>query len=399
MVGILKTKRKSVKASQALRTVASRAHDWLVVAALPFWADQARDEGGGFCEDLHADGHPNWQAVRRLRVQARQIYSYAMAYRMGWCKDRSVADHTLDFMLAKGFMPDARPGFIALLNPDGSVRDDRRDLYDHAFYLMALARHSQICKGHTTLALADSLIAFLDEKLAADNGGWTEGLPVNDPRNALRRQNPHMHLFEAFLTLYDASGNQKYLDRAHEIFALFKAHFFDPDTATITEFFHQNWRPAHGAKGKSVEPGHMAEWIWLLGQYEQRTGIDTNVWRQQLYTQLLKYHGPFLFDEMDKSGQALRKTSRLWVQTEMVKAHLAEAEFGDTQATERAAHWLERILDDYLCANGSWRDIMGENGLPLDGPVPTSTFYHIVCMITEAVRVSGGLDKHEDKRA
>ncbi|HHI88705.1 MAG TPA: mannose-6-phosphate isomerase [Hellea balneolensis] len=398
MVGIFTQTQKHMSDAADLTRIAGRAHDWLVHAALPFWADQARDGEGGFCEELHADGQPNWQAVRRLRVQARQIYSYAMAYRMGWCADRSVADHTLDFMLAKGFMPDERPGFIALLNPDGSVKDDRRDLYDHAFYLMALARHSQICTGHTTLALADSLIAFLDDELAAENGGWTEGLPRDDPRNALRRQNPHMHLFEAFLTLYDASGNAKYLRRAHEIYELFQAYFFDEETATITEFFHQNWRPARGAKGQSVEPGHMAEWVWLLGQYEQRTGNSTRKPAERLYQKLLSYDGPFLFDEMDKTGRVLRRTSRLWVQTEMVKAHLAQAEFGHRKAPAIAAYWLERILDDYLRPEGCWTDVMGENGLPLHGPVPTSTFYHIVCMITEAVRVSHSLDKPK-KRA
>ena len=49
----------------------------------------------------------------------------------------------------------------------------------------------------------------MDGALGADNGGYYEGHPLGDPRNALRRQNPHMHLFESFMALYDATGHEK----------------------------------------------------------------------------------------------------------------------------------------------------------------------------------------------
>ncbi len=378
---------------------ASSARDWLVNKALPFWADNARDAQGGFCEELNQNGEPNWSAIRRLRVQARQIYAYALGFENGWTKDRSVTDHSLDFMLAKGFMPDEKQGFIALLDKDLQIYDDRRDLYDHAFYLLALAWHSRICDGFTTLALADCLIAFLDENLGADNGGWYEGLPKGDPRNVLRRQNPHMHLFEAFMVLYDASGNEKYLRRASDIFELFKTHFFDPQTAVISEYFHHDWVVAKNAKGKIIEPGHMAEWVWLLGQYEHRTGINTRKWADKLYNKLLEFKQNWLVDEMDRTGNIIRATSRLWVQTEMCKAHIAQAEFGDKYAPELAARLLSRIQKHYLQDNGTWVDVLGENGLPLIGAIPTSTFYHIICMIAEAARITGlgNIDKKVKK--
>ncbi len=378
-----------VTGKQALRNSALALRAWMMEEALPFWAKNARDERGGFCEELSRKSAPNWSAVRRLRVQARQIYTYSLAHELGWFDGLPVADTTLNFMLEQGFMPDEQQGFIHLLKPDMKVKDARRDSYDHAFYLLALAWHGRVSGQRSSFALADSVLAFMDGALGADNGGYYEGHPLGDPRNALRRQNPHMHLFESFMALYDATGHEKYLRRAGEIFALFKWHFFDKDTGTITEYFHRNWTPARGPKGRTVEPGHAAEWVWLLGQYESRSGIKTRAYADTLYETVLSYPGTYLNDEHDKSGAVVRSTKRLWVQTELVKAHLAQAEFGTSGALSMAAALLDGIADDYLKDGGVWTDALGENGLPVLGPIPASTFYHIICMIAETCRVAG----------
>ena len=54
-----------------------------------------------------------------------------------------------------------------------------------------------------------------------------------------------------------------------------------------------------------------------------------------------------------------------------------------------AAALLDGIADDYLKDGGVWVDALGENGLPVLGPIPASTFYHIICMIAETCRVAG----------
>jgi len=382
---------------QALARSAWSVRAWLVDKALPFWAENVVDSSGGFYEELSRNSEPNWNAVRRLRVQARQVYTYALAQEKGWYEGHSIADNALKYLLAHGFMRDGHPGLISLINPDTSVNDPRRDLYDHAFYLLALAWHARVNEQNTSLALADTILRFLTAKLGASNGGFLEGLPENDPRNALRRQNPHMHLFEAFMALYDASGNEKYMRQAAEMFALFRRHFFDLDTRTVTEFFHHDWTPAKGKKGQSVEPGHMAEWVWLLGQYQSRSGVDTRPWAMRIYHKLCTYDSLLLPDEMDKSGKTVRATRRLWVQTEMVKAHLAQAELGEIDSFRLAAAGIDMIMEKYLRPNGTWIDALGENGLPVLGPIPTSTFYHISCMVSEACRVAGIADMEKPK--
>ena len=83
------------------------------------------------------------------------------------------------------------------------VADPRRDLYAHAFVLLAIASYVGATGNRRALSLADETLAFLDDHMASpDGGGFVEQLP---PLGGVRRQNPHMHLFEALLALWECS--------------------------------------------------------------------------------------------------------------------------------------------------------------------------------------------------
>ena len=159
-------------------------------------------------------------------------------------------------------------GCAHLLNPDGSLHDGLRDTYAQAFIILAGAWRYKAFNDHNALRVAEQTLTFLDSYVKADNGGWLEGLPAASPR----RQNPHMHMFEALLALYDATQNQEYIGRATEIYSLFKSKFIDSHTDFLLEYFDNDWNPVNG--GGPIEPGHMMEWCWLLREYEppQRTG-------------------------------------------------------------------------------------------------------------------------------
>eukprot|EP00903_Cladosiphon_okamuranus_P002952 g2950.t1 len=84
--------------SPELRT---RARDWLWTA-FDVWAGQAWDpERGGFVEQLDMEGRPDRTANRRVRVQARQVFSFAKAIEMGWPGTdaaRDLVDRGLDYI-------------------------------------------------------------------------------------------------------------------------------------------------------------------------------------------------------------------------------------------------------------------------------------------------------------
>jgi mannose/cellobiose epimerase-like protein (N-acyl-D-glucosamine 2-epimerase family) len=365
---------------------------WAVTRALPLWANAGFDhQRGGFHEHLRPDGMPDRSAVRRLRVQARQIYVYAHAAALGWYPPgRDVAIAAVDQMVSMYRSPDGRPGYAHLLAPDGSIADALRDTYDHMFVLLGLTWAARASGDAQVRVLIDDMLAFLDEHLTAPDGSFVEGLPSSLPR----RQNPHMHAFEAMLALHEAIAHPEAIGRARRLLDMFDSAFFDHESKTLGEYFTNDWEPVSGAAGDSIEPGHHAEWAWLLRRHERLTGTPWGVRPGELLQTALRFADPatgFLVDEGDRNGAVRRATRRTWPQTELAKAWLAEAEAGHPSAAENARIALAALAEHYLDRPfvGGWTDQFDAAGRPMTQDVPASTFYHVFCAIVEADRVIG----------
>ncbi|MBX6427000.1 MAG: AGE family epimerase/isomerase [Variibacter sp.] len=374
------------------REIAGKLRAWAIETALPFWATTGYDaRRGGFHERLDLAGAPDVACPRRTRVQARQIYVYAHAAVLGWHPDAAqIALRGLEFVLASSRSPDARPGYAHSLSADGEIANALRDTYDHAFILLALAWVARATGDSQVHALIDEVLAFIDEHLAAENGGFHEGAPATTPR----RQNPHMHMFEAMLALHETVGHAEALPRARRILTLLEQTFLDAQTRTIREYFDEDWRPAPGELGDIIEPGHHAEWAWLLRKYERLTGETPHVAARHLVETACRFSEAgtgFLIDEADRFGRVRKATRRCWPQTELAKAWLAEHEAGRPGAAEKAAQALVGLAGDYLKGPfpGAWYDSLDAGGKPNIAFVPASTFYHLFCAIAEADRLLG----------
>jgi len=359
----------------------------MIEGALPLWAGEGWDATrGGFVDRLFSDGIADRKAPRRLRVQARQIYCFAKAAQLGWYPGgRDIALRGLEYMLAKAKSPDGSPGFVTLLAEDGSVISANRDTYDHAFVLLALATVFQLDRDSQVRAEIDSMLDFLESDLKSEHGGYGEGKPTTLPR----RQNPHMHLFEAMIALFDATKDVVFQNRAGELFSLFLAHFFDGQTGLLYEYFEEDWSRIQPA---TVEAGHQAEWVWLLKGFERITGCPTAKYREALLASALRYRDAdtgCLVDEGNIAGEITKPSGRCWPQTEIVKAWLAQAESGKAEAVGEAVSALVRLERYYLRhpVRGGWYDSFHHNDEAKMAPILASSFYHVLCAITEADRV------------
>jgi mannose-6-phosphate isomerase len=364
---------------------------WTRDTALPFWGTVGVDAArGGFHERLDMQGAPVPDVPKRLMVQGRQLYVYCNAALLGWYPDgRKLADRCVDYMLGKFYRADGKPGWIYSRAPDGGIGNAMRDGYAHAFALLGLAWYHRLTGDAQVLPVADATIAFLDEAFAAKHGGYLDAVP---PPDAVRRQNPHMHLFEAFIALYEATKRDNYLAHATAMFDLFDRHFFRPATGTLCEYLTEELLPQPGAKGRIVEPGHHYEWVWLLRNYERLSGRDVGHQAKALYAFANKHgwdHGGYILDEVDEAGSVLTESRRSWPHTEGLKASIVEGERGDSSADEIAARCAARLMDGFLGKPiaGGWVDRIRADGAPLAEFIPASTLYHVFCAVSEAVRV------------
>jgi len=372
--------------SEALRAAASRLENWIRQDALPLW--QARGlvpELGLNYERLTPAGYPDLSASTRVRVQARQAFFFALSYDRGWCpQGKDIAQGLLAFVDQRARHPSAAGGYTHLLDSQFNVVDIKQDLYDHAFFLLANAWCYRAFGDEAYLREADALIAHLDTCFGSAEGGWLEG----DYAYSCRRQNPHMHLFEAFLALYDATGNAKYLARVGELFALFQNRFFDAKQGVLFEFFNDDWSRLQGAKGEIVEPGHMMEWVWLLDWYSRRSGRPVARYVEQLYNrglQLGMAPSGLLFDAVAADGRVLDANKRCWGITELIKASLVQIRMGNPAAEAIAIKAVDDLFQYYLCAStpGAYVDQRGANDEVVMDMAPASTLYHLIVAATE----------------
>jgi mannose-6-phosphate isomerase len=157
----------------------------------------------------------------------------------------------------------------------------------------------------------------------------------------------------------------------------------------LGEYFEEDWSRIEPV---SVEPGHLAEWVWLLKGFERITGCPTTRPRGELLQSALRYREAatlLLIDEGDAAGNIRRSTRRLWPQTEIAKAWIAQAESGEAGAADEARAALARLERHYLNhpVAGGWYDQFDSDGKSLVATIPASSFYHVLCAIAEAEQV------------
>lgn len=370
--------------------------EWMRDVALPFWQERAQDERTGlFYEKLKLDGAPDTQADIRVRTHMRQVYVFAHAAELGLLpREAALARATRAMDVARDFAwaPDGKPGWVHRLTQAGTVSDTKRDLYDHAFVLHALAWMAKATGEPRYHEWTDETLHVIDTAMAAPAGGWAE----SDGHELPRRQNPHMHMLEACLALYETTGEARHLARAGEIVSLFRTRFFDDKLQTMREFFGPEWERDEAFGSGRLEPGHMVEWVWLLRRYERASMQPVDRLTKALFSSAERIGmdaSGFLLDEVDATGKSTSDGRRLWPQTEYLKACLVENEMrGDGSFLEKADAMAARMMESYIGANpvpGLWVDRLDLSGGIAVDHVPASILYHLLAPVVEYLRLEG----------
>ncbi|WP_119310118.1 AGE family epimerase/isomerase [Cohaesibacter haloalkalitolerans] len=358
------------------------AGQWFRELALPLWIEAGWDrQSRSFVEGLDFAGRPLLDMPRRTMVQARQIWVMCVAARNGWhASAGSIADEALASLLSES----DGTGYPFSKDRSGRVIDDRRDLYSHAFVLLALAEAYKLTGNRACLAAADQTLAFLDGAMATpETGGYKESLPLCD---APRRQNPHMHLFEALLALHEAAGGNGYLERAEKLHGLLSQHFLCGPQPVLAELFDDVWQPLTAAD-VIFEPGHHFEWVWLLDRFAQLSGQPDSAHpgRGLWDTAIANGVGEalWIYERVTASGTVVDASSRLWTYAEAAKA--ANSPLIGNPADNRARDFLHALNARFVIdGTGLWADRRNPDGSSPSSFVPASSLYHIcgaVCAV------------------
>ncbi|WP_275943894.1 AGE family epimerase/isomerase [Gluconacetobacter takamatsuzukensis] len=364
--------------------------------ALPLWCGDGFDHHRGlFHERLAWDGSPVPMGALRLMVQARQVATYCRAALDGLHDISQAAVRCLDIVERLYHGSDGSPGWIFSLSADGAPADRRRDLYAHAFILFAYGWAIRLTGEDRYRRIARRTADEIERIFAAENGGYKDVVPAMDE---LRRQNPHMHLLEAYLVLFEVTGDAFYHDRIRALTKLGLDHLIDPRSGLLLEFFDCGWLPSEPAGRNRVEPGHLFEWAWLLHEYERLAapgGAEADLLHatteRLFHVGLSKGSDPsrtgFVYDAMTDDGVVFERSTRIWPQTELLRLLCRRRDLGrnDGVLTHRISlGFLERYAPVRL--GGGWIDRLDEAGAPLVDHMPASSLYHIYGAGREMVR-------------
>lgn len=218
--------------------VSRRVHTWLTQSALPLWRQAGLDPRGSFAERLTLDGAPDLAAPRRVLAQMRQVYVFSHAAMLGLQPEGTVqARIAFDLAMTRARLPGG--GFAYSIASDGGFADATYDTYTLAFMLMVA---SWLYRASGDPAVLD----HMDDPGGNREGAASRGLGYaeSDRPGPVRRQNPHMHLFEAFLAAHTATGQARYLEKAGNIPPV-PQPFLRPQTGRAARILHpkaRQWR-------------------------------------------------------------------------------------------------------------------------------------------------------------
>jgi mannose/cellobiose epimerase-like protein (N-acyl-D-glucosamine 2-epimerase family) len=254
-----------------------RAH---IADTMAFYHPRAIDPDGGFFHYFRDDGSVYDARHRHLVSSTRFVYDYAMAARefpesplAG--EYRAATVHGLRYL--RDAHRDPGSGAYAWTLCDGVPEDRTRHAYGMAFVLLAYAsgRKAGIDgSGVDTAAWMDEPRDLLEARFwDADAGLYRDEAVEHWRFSGYRGQNANMHLCEAHLAAFEASGDAHDLDRA----LLLADHMTRRQAALagglVWEHYDRDWNidwdynrenPKHLFRPWGFQPGHQVEWAKLL---------------------------------------------------------------------------------------------------------------------------------------
>lgn len=365
-----------------------RTQHWLTQAAFPLWLERGYDErNGGFFECLSMSGEPQFQSKRTM-VQARQIYCCRLAIEMAGAdagRARTLIAKGRDFLLEK--CSGSKGEFVHVVTAEGRVENPNPDLYAQAFALFGLAHAFAVLKEPFLKDRAKRLVDYLDLNRRFSEGGFSEM-----SGGGLRHEaNPHMHLFEAAVTWMETDSDPRWRMLAEDVLKLCLEKFIDEKSGLLCEHFSPGW---HRESRFVFEPGHHYEWAWLMGRYQQATGMNLRSVRKRLID-TAEEHGinrlrGAAWDEVWNDLTPKFRTSRFWPQCERIKAVVQMGVENRASEKNMAAAADEAMTSLFEFLNvphpGLWFDTRLETGEFQVQPAKASSLYHIAGAMVEYLR-------------
>lgn len=344
-----------------------------LIAIADWWAAHAVDhEQGGFYGEIKADNTPVKNASKGIILNARILWFFSEAAQEVdnpvYC---TCAVRAYDYLLAH-FIDKKKGGVYWELDATAVPINTKKQVYAQAFTIYALCAYYQLTGD--SQALAHALECFnLVEQHAIDHKheGYLEAFTrdwgvIDDLRlsekdlNYPKSQNTHLHILEAYTTLYQAHPAPEVKAALKYNIQLFDKYMIDRNTHHLRMFMDLEWKDF----SPGYTYGHDIEASWLIAQALESLG--DKAYAAELTPTLIKIAQVTVDEAIGAQGQVIdsydfstRETNQdtvWWVQAEALVGFLyAYATTGEEQfyrAAENCWNFIKTYQIDHK--NGEW---------------------------------------------
>ncbi|WP_339287584.1 AGE family epimerase/isomerase [Paenibacillus sp. FSL E2-0201] len=385
-----------------------------ILHTVNFYAPRCIDhKHGGYINCFLDDGTVCDPLTRQLVGMARFIYIFSAASLIGGTEAegyRAAAEHGLRFL--QEHQQDREHGGYNWTLCGQQVVDSTKFAYGHAFALLAAATAFKAGIAWAQPVIGE-IYTVLEEHFWREN----DGLYVDEISadwavvSPYRGQNANMHICEAMMAAYEATGERHYLDRARRLAHSVMFKLLPQSGELIWEHYNEHWQIDWNYNKDNTKSeyrpygfifGHDIEWskllqllcrhapeAWLLPQAEA-------LFHAALAKGTDRRHGG-IFYALAADGSAIIDSDKLyWVMAEAIgasalfSARTGRPEYGNGYEEIFAYCWNVFIDHQY----GGWYhllDCKNRRYSNIKSP-PPKTDYHPVTNCMTALLAFGGPD-------
>lgn len=379
------------------------AENHLVTELLPFWTSRMKDEvNGGYLTHFDKDGNDSGEDEKSLIAQTRCLFTISSAHRAGYGEGTfaDLARHGADFLINKMWDKEFG-GFYWMMDRQGNVKIDQKIIYGHSFAIYSLSEYTLATGDQRGVEYAEKVFDLL-QKYCADTryGGywemfhrdWTLCGPGSQGGDR-KTLDVHMHLMEAYTTLYECTGKDVHRRKLLEDIDLLINKIIHPVYKTGIPQFWKDWTVApqikfdiiwgwdrfseEGQKGNATDNtcyGHNAEFGHLLLHALKILKVDAAEYNDLfkiIYDHTVdngidwEYGGVFV--EGPHSGGVYDKEKEFWQQAEVLIGLLdGVLIFGDEKYWNAYVNVHRFVLDKMVNKGvGEWFPLISRKGDPI----------------------------------
>ncbi|GGP24262.1 AGE family epimerase/isomerase [Silvimonas amylolytica] len=371
---------------------------------MSFYDPRSVDTHGGFYHYYKDDGEIYDKSTRHLVSSTRFVFNNAMAWlQFQQPQYQERVQHGIDFI--RNVHRNPQTGGYAWVLKDGKVADSTNMCYGLAFVMLAYACGVRSGIPQAAEWLGETYDLMEKHFWLPEHGMYGSEASADWKLDDYRGQNDNMHACEAMLAAFEATGEQRYLERAKTLAKNFTIVQAGRTGGQVWEHFRTDWTPDleynKGDRTNIFRPwgfqtGHQTEWAKLLLILDRHAPAEWHLDRaRELFDRAMEHgwdheHGGLVYG-YDLEGKLYDGDKYFWVQAEsFAAAALLANRTGDAKYWE----WYERIWAyswEFFVDHkyGAWyRILTPENGKVDDEKSPAGkTDYHTMGACYEALNV------------